>query len=124
MVMKKHPATSMRKTKMTTSDLPFTELLFFLFWCLDAKGREEYLVRLVPVVVWLYLTLVHAMSAFSLSLAHQRSSSRLQHSSYNPSASAFSFPVSTTIPNLTILEFIFWTIKLRKQLYKKLKYDT
>jgi hypothetical protein len=69
MVMKKHPAASTRKTKMTTSDLPFTELLLFLFWCLDAKGGEEYLVRLVPVVVWLYLTLAHAMSAFSLSLS-------------------------------------------------------
>jgi hypothetical protein len=36
---------SMRKTKMmtTTSDLPFTELLLFPFWCLDAKGGEEYL---------------------------------------------------------------------------------
>jgi hypothetical protein len=70
MVMKKHPEASTRKTKMTTSDLPFTELLLFLFWCLDAKGGEEYLVRLVPVVVWLYLTLAHAMSAFSLSLSH------------------------------------------------------
>jgi hypothetical protein len=27
-----------------TSDLPFAELLLFPFWCLDAKGGEEYLV--------------------------------------------------------------------------------
>jgi hypothetical protein len=24
------------------SDLPFAELLLFPFWCLDAKGGEEY----------------------------------------------------------------------------------
>jgi hypothetical protein len=55
-------------------------------------------IRLVPVVIWLYLTFVHAASVFSL-------------------------PISTTITDLTILEFIFWTTKLRKQLYKNLKYD-
>jgi hypothetical protein len=79
---------------------------------------------MVPVVTWLYLTLAHAMLAFSLLLAHQLSSSRLQHPCYIPSASAFSLPVSTTISDLTFLEFIFWTTKLRKQLYKNLKYDT
>jgi hypothetical protein len=41
--MKKHPIVSTRKTT-TTSDLPFAELLLFPFWCLDAKGGEEYLV--------------------------------------------------------------------------------
>jgi hypothetical protein len=35
-------------------------------------------IRLVPVVVWLYLTLTHAMSAFSLPLTHYGSSSSLQ----------------------------------------------
>jgi hypothetical protein len=72
----------------------------------------------------MYLTLAHAMLAFSLSLTLQRSSSRLQHPGYSPSASAFSLRVSITIPDLTILEFIFCTTKLRKQLYKNLKYDT
>jgi hypothetical protein len=44
------------------------------------------------------------VSFFSLShpLAFQ-----LQHPGYNPSASAFSLPFSTTISDLTILEFIF-----------------
>jgi hypothetical protein len=31
------------------------------------------------MIVWLYLTLAHAMSAFSLPLTHHGSSSRLQH---------------------------------------------
>jgi hypothetical protein len=65
-------------------------------------------IRLVPVVVWLYLTLVHVTSALSLPLTHQRSSSKLQHSGYSPSTSAFSLLISTTIPDFTILEFIFW----------------
>jgi hypothetical protein len=71
--------------------------------------------RLVPVVVWLYLILTHATSAFSLPLTHQRSSSRLQHPGYSPSASAFSLPVITTIPDLTISEFNSWRTNLRKQ---------
>jgi hypothetical protein len=73
------------------------------------------------VVVWLYLTFVHVTSVFSFplgypnllgnkrlgcGLAHQRSSSRLQHSGYSPSASAFSLLIITTIPDFTILEFI------------------
>jgi hypothetical protein len=37
--------------------------------------------------------------------------------------SAFSLPVSFTIPDLTISEFILWATNLRKQLHKKLKYD-
>jgi hypothetical protein len=69
----------------------------------------------------MYLTLAHVSF---LPLAHQRSSSRLHHPAYSPSASAFSLLVSTTIPDLTILEFMFWTTKFRKQLYKNLKYDT
>jgi hypothetical protein len=36
------------------------------------------LIRLVPVVVWLYLTLVHVTSVFSLPFAHHGSSSKLQ----------------------------------------------
>jgi hypothetical protein len=35
-------------------------------------------IRLVPVVIWLYLTLAHATLAFSLPLIHYVSSSRLQ----------------------------------------------
>jgi hypothetical protein len=48
-VMKKHLTVNTRKTKTTTtmSDLPFAELLLFPFWCLDAKGGEEYLVILL-----------------------------------------------------------------------------
>jgi hypothetical protein len=72
-------------------------------------------IRLVPVVVWLYLTAVHTMPAFSLSLAHQHSSSRLQHPDYSPLASALSFIVSTTILDLTISKFNSWTTNLRKQ---------
>jgi hypothetical protein len=55
------------------------------------------------------------MSAFSLSLTQHGSSSRLQHPGYNPSASAFSLSVSTTILDLTILEFNLWTTNLRKK---------
>jgi hypothetical protein len=40
------------------------------------------------------------------------------------SISFLSLSVSTTISDLTILEFTFGTTKLRKQLYKNLKYDT
>ncbi len=71
--------------------------------------------RLVPVVVWLYLTLAHATSAFSLPLAHYGSSSRLQLPSCSPSASAFSLLISTTIPDLTISEFILRITNLRKK---------
>jgi hypothetical protein len=35
-------------------------------------------IRLVPVVVWLYLTLVYVTTAFSLHLDHHGYSSRLQ----------------------------------------------
>jgi hypothetical protein len=80
--------------------------------------------RLISVVVWLYLTFTYGTSAFSLPLAHYSSNIRLQHLGYSPLASAFSLLISTTIPDLTILEFIFWTTKLRKQLYKNLKCDT
>jgi hypothetical protein len=81
------------------------------------------------VVVWLYLTFIHVTSVFSFpltypnllgnkrlgcGLAHQRSSSSLQHLGYSPSASAFSLLIITTIPDFTILEFIVWTTKLRK----------
>jgi hypothetical protein len=38
--------------------------------------------------------------------------------------SVFFFPVSTTILDLTISEFISWTTNLRKQLHKNLKYYT
>jgi hypothetical protein len=75
--------------------------------------------RLVPVVGCLYLNLDHATSAFYLPLDHQRSNSSLQHSALQSYQSSLS--VSTTILHLTILEFIFWTIKIRKQLYKKIK---
>jgi hypothetical protein len=51
----------------------------------------------------------------SLSLTHYGSSSRLQLLGYSPSISAFSLPVSTTIPDLTILEFNSWTTNLRKK---------
>jgi hypothetical protein len=61
------------------------------------------------VVVWLYLTLAHAMLVFSLTLVHYGSSSRLQLSGYSLSASAFSLSVSTTI-----LEFNSWTTNLKK----------
>jgi hypothetical protein len=85
------------------------------------------LIRLVPVVVWLYLILAHAMSAFSLPLVHHDSNNRLQHPAHihiSIRHIRLSIAVSTTIPDLTILEFIFWTIKLRKQWYKNSKYDT
>jgi hypothetical protein len=38
--------------------------------------------------------------------------------------SVFSLSVNIIISHLTILEFIFWTTNLRKQLHKNLKYDT
>jgi hypothetical protein len=41
-------------------------------------GTEIWNLRLVSVVGWLYLTLIYVMFAFSLSLAHYGSSSRLQ----------------------------------------------
>jgi hypothetical protein len=63
--------------------------------------------RLVPLVAWMYLIFTHVTSVFFFPLAHQRSSSRLQYSGYIPSVSVFSLSVSTTIPDLTILEFIF-----------------
>jgi hypothetical protein len=70
----------------------------------------SFILRLVPLVVRLYLTLAHTTSAFSLPLTHYGSSSRLQLPGYNPSASTFSLPVSTTIS-----EFNSWTTNLRKQ---------
>jgi hypothetical protein len=57
---------------------------------------------------------MHVKSAFSLPLTHQRSSNMLQHPAYNPSASVFSFLISTTVPGFNILEFIFWTTNLTK----------
>jgi hypothetical protein len=50
-------------------------------------------VRLVPVVDRLYLNLSHATSAFSL--AHQRSSSRLQHSVHSYISISFFLSQST-----------------------------
>jgi hypothetical protein len=43
------------------------------------RYKYDFLLRLVSVVVKLYLNSVHAMSAFSIPLTHQRSSSRLRH---------------------------------------------
>jgi hypothetical protein len=57
-------------------------------------------------VGYFYLNFDHATSLFSLSL----SITNTPAAAYNiqPTATpAFSFPVSTTIPHLTILEFIF-----------------
>jgi hypothetical protein len=71
------------------------------------KKERGVTVRLVPVIVCLYLTLIHATSVFSIPLAHQRYSSMLQHPGYSPSVSAFSLTVSTTILDLIIFEFIF-----------------
>jgi hypothetical protein len=62
---------------------------------------------------WLHLILTHVMSAFSLSLIHYDFNSCLHHL-VSPSTSAFYLPINTIIQDLTILEFIFWTIKLRK----------
>jgi hypothetical protein len=73
-------------------------------------------IRLVPVVVCLYLTLTHATSVFSPPLVQHNSTSRLQHPGYNPSASTISLLVSTTITDLTISEFIWRTMNLRKQI--------
>jgi hypothetical protein len=67
------------------------------------------------VVALLYLNLTHATSAFSLPLTHYGSSNRLHLPGYTPSASAFSLQVSTTIPDLTILEFNLCPTNLRKQ---------
>jgi hypothetical protein len=53
----------------------------------------------------LYHTIVHVTLIFFLPLAHYGSNSMLQHLYYN--LSAFILSVSTTIPDLTILEFIF-----------------
>jgi hypothetical protein len=87
-------------------------------------GAAFQFISCTATAITLYLTLAHATSAFYLPLTHQHSSSsRLQYSDYSRSASTFSLSVSTTIPDLTILEFIFWTTKLRKQLYKNLKYN-
>jgi hypothetical protein len=72
-------------------------------------------VRLVPLIIWSYLTLTHVTPGFSLPLIHQCSSNRLQHPGYILSVSVFSLSVSTTIPDLTILEFNSWTTNLRKQ---------
>jgi hypothetical protein len=53
---------------------------------------------------------------------------------YSPSASVFSLSVSTSIPDLTISEFISWTTNLKKNklnniiikntIHTNLKYDT
>jgi cation transporter-like permease len=91
-------------------------------WQVKVAYKSSF-VRLISVVDWLYFILTHVTSAFSLSLVHYGFSSRLQHLGYSPSASVFSLPVNTTISDLIILEFIFWTTKLRKQLYKNVKYD-
>jgi hypothetical protein len=72
--------------------------------------------RLAPVVAGLYITLAHTTSAFSLPLNHYGSSSRLQLLGYSSSISVFSLSVSTTIPDLTISEFISQTMNLRKQI--------
>jgi hypothetical protein len=51
-MMRKHPTASMKEKKTTTtSDLLFTELLLFPFWCLDAKGGEEYLVLMSFIIL-------------------------------------------------------------------------
>jgi hypothetical protein len=59
------------------------------------------------VIVRLYLTLVYIVSIFILPFVHYGFSSRPQHLDNSPSVSDFSFRVSTTILELTILEFIF-----------------
>jgi hypothetical protein len=64
------------------------------------------------------------LSSMPRQLSLSLSSTSAPASKLQPTTSAFSHPVSTTIPDLTILEFIFGTTKLRKQLYKNLKYDT
>jgi hypothetical protein len=56
------------------------------------------------------------MSDFSPPLTYHGSSSRLHLSGYSTLVSAFSLSVSTTIPDLTISEFISWTMNLRKQI--------
>jgi hypothetical protein len=72
-----------------------------------------------------YLTLDHTTSVFSLPFDYQRSSSNLhQPTTFSPQSHQHSLSVSTTIPDLTILEFISWTANLRKQLHKNLKYNT
>jgi hypothetical protein len=67
-------------------------------------------------IVWLYLTLVHITSAFSLFIVMHGSSSMLQHPGYSRSVSVFSLTVNTTISDLTISEFISRTTNLRKQI--------
>jgi hypothetical protein len=93
------------KRKLTSFEEIFSE-----------KGKKWSIIRLVPVVTGLYLTLIHTTSAFSLALADYGFSSRLQLSDYSPSTSTFSLPVSTTIPDLTISKFILWITNLRKQI--------
>jgi hypothetical protein len=81
-------------------------------------GADIFCIRLVLVVACLYLNLNHSMSNISLPLDHQHSSSSLQHLAHSHISishiSLLSLPVSTTIPGLTISEFILWTINLRK----------
>jgi hypothetical protein len=80
------------------------------------------LIPLVPVVVWLNLTLVHVISIFSLALTHHSFSSRLLHPVHNH-ISILSLSQHQH-PTLNHFRIHFLTTKLRKQLYKKFKYDT
>jgi hypothetical protein len=57
-----------------------------------------------------------SLMSHQFSLFLSPTSSRLEHPDYSSSASDFSLPVSTLIPDLTILEFISWTTNLRKQI--------
>jgi hypothetical protein len=77
---------------------------------------------LLRLVCCIYFNLDYTISIFSLPLDHQRSISSLQYSvhSHISIISLSQYHHST----LNHLEFIFWTTKLRKQLYKNLKYDT
>jgi hypothetical protein len=73
-------------------------------------------VILVSVVGCLYLNLDHVTSVFSLPFDQQHSSNNLQHPVHSH--------ISILSPNqhhyftLNYFRIIFWTIKLRKQLYK------
>jgi hypothetical protein len=47
------------------------------------QHRTGYHIRLVSVIVWLYLILIHVMLAFSLLFSHYVSSSRLQYPTHS-----------------------------------------
>jgi hypothetical protein len=57
--------------------------LLLVWLCTPARWH---FLRLVPVVLWLYLTLTYGTSAFSLPLIHYSSSSKLQLLDYSSSA--------------------------------------